>query len=230
MTKRPGLQPDAGGATAVAVMRDHSTAKAAMARLIAEGSPAADVRIDAAADDIASVRAEMRSEMDNALISPQAAIAWPKEGLKGVAFLSLLASLVVTAVLVPVAFLAAPEAPVVGKLLVAVAVGVLTGCTVALVGGALSTKGPAEPLAAEAGVTLRVLNPTPPVLAILEAFDPIRVDMVLADGTPTGETLTEAPDHSLKVMAARVAHAPKTEAQDRAEQQQARDEGRTPNE
>lgn len=214
----------------LAVLHDQETANDARGRLLAAGIDASSIRIDGGADHVPSVLAEMQSETENALISPQLGVAWPKEGLKGILGLSVAASLAVSVLCVPVMLWAAPRWPVWLNILNAVIIGVLTGGTIGIVGGGAAARGPAEPLAAEVGVTVRVASTSPEVLKILEASDPIRIDIVRADGSPTREVYAEKPDHSLALLAERFQHQTDTDWSDTEEQQAAREEGRVAHE
>lgn len=214
----------------LAVLRDQEVAEDARRRLMAAGIDGADIRMDAGADRVPSVLAEMQSETENALISPQLGVAWTKEGFKGILALSVVLSVVLSALCVPLMMWAAPDWPVWLNVLTAVIIGVLAGGTIGIVGGAAAARGPAEPLAAEVGVTVRVASTSPEVLEILEASDPIRIDIVLADGSPTQQVYAENPDHSLALEAKRLIHQTDTDWSDAEEQQTAREEGRVAHE
>src|SRR4051812_42359249 len=88
---------------AVAVLRSEEVA-AACQELAAIGVSGLDVQIGTHAPAVASMRAEMRAELEDSLISPTAAIAYTKESLKGMAVLMPVMSLVTTAAAVSLMF------------------------------------------------------------------------------------------------------------------------------
>lgn len=169
----------------------------------------------------------MRSELEHALVGPPAAVAYPKEALTGLLVSALVSILVASVLALPLALWSAPQWPLWLNVVVALIIGGFVGGTIGVVAGAAgAARGPAEPLAAEVGTTVRVASARPEVLRILEVFDPIRVDIVLPDGTPAGDAPFEAPDHALKVEAERLLHQRDTDWDDRQAQQEARDQGR----
>lgn len=203
---------------AIAVLRERRIADSVRQQLVQAGVPERDITVGAHESDVASLRAEMRDELENSMTSPQMGVAYPKEGLKGILALAPVAVLVCALLAVPVVFVAAPDWDLWLKLVFAAVIGGLMGGTIAIVAGAAAARGPAEPLAAEEGVTVRVSDATPKVLDLLRAHDPIRLDIVLADGTPVGETVTADDDHSVSVLADRLAHQTDTDWSDRHEQ------------
>jgi hypothetical protein len=211
---------------AVAVMRAAEDADAARRRLEQSGVAAADMRVDDDADDVASLRAEMRSELENAVVSPQAAVAWPKEGFKGMLAVGIPATAIFAVLLLPLLMWSTSDFALWVNIVLALTIGALAGGTLALVAGAAAARGPAEPLAAEVGWTMRVANATPEVVDILRSFGPIRLDLVLDDGTPTGETIFEPPDHSIRLEGERLIHQTDTDWTQPEEQFEAREERR----
>ena len=69
------------------------------------------------------------------------------------------------------------------------------------------------------GVTVRVSRADTTVIDTLTALDPIRLDIVTADGTPTGEALFEADDHALTILGDRLLHQTDPDWDDPEEQQ-----------
>ncbi|MGE3834321.1 MAG: hypothetical protein AB7H43_05990 [Acidimicrobiia bacterium] len=215
-----GLHP----VQAIAVLRRPEDLDIARAQLTRAGVLESDVRVDDEQDGVTSVRAEMRSELEHGVIGPQAGMAWTKEGMKGILTVGVPASVVIAALAVPLMIWAAPDFARWVQLGLALTIGVMAGGTIGIVAGGVAARGPAEPLAAEVGYTLRVGAAGPEVLAILESLDPIRVDLVGSDGTPTGDAVVEAPDHSIELTRHRLLHQTDTEWADTDEQRRSREE------
>jgi hypothetical protein len=166
----------------------------ARARLLQAGVDDADIRIDAASDHVASLRAEMHEELTRAWVVPNAAVAYTKEGARGLAAATLIGS----AIGLVVAFVAAiPDfgSTYLTRLVVFAVVGIAFGATVGLVAGpGLGSRRPDESSAAERGVLLRVSHDSPELRALLGDLDPIRIDEVRADDLPIATVATEGED------------------------------------
>lgn len=172
----------------MAVYGSEDAARAAAERAVHAG--ATRVRVGSRADMVASLDAEMQSEMHNSWASPQGFGVMPEEAAEGVAVGVPLAALIGALVMLPAALLPLPGAladmAVWPKLLIAAVVGAVGGATVGFILGAgLNAKGPAEPMAAEKGVTVRVDDGHPAVEKALCEIRPIRLDRLHPDGTST---------------------------------------------
>lgn len=161
----------------------------------AQRSGATRVRVAALGDVIASLDTEMQEEMTKSWASPQAFGVIPKEAAKGAAIGVPVAAAIGVLVVLPFAFLPIPGALTMGlwaKLLIAAIVGAVGGATVGFIAGAgFAAPGPAESMAAERGVTVRVDDGRPAVEQALRDAHPIRLDRLHPDGTTT-TVFTEA--------------------------------------
>jgi hypothetical protein len=210
---------DQGGgdpAQAVAVYRDPSTADAARLDLIRVGIPGEDIRVGA--DGVASARAAMRAEVETSMIAPFAGIAWTKESTKSFVVLAPALAVAGIVVMLPVTAWAASGWGVGPRVLLAVPVGAALGLAVALIVAALGARGPAQPVGSERGVTVRVVSADPRVLEVLRTLHPVRLDVVRADGTPMGFTVSEEDDHPIATLEDRVLHQTDPDWEDSAVQ------------
>lgn len=155
----------------------------------AQEAGAQGIRVAAADDAAASLDSEMQAEMTNSWTSPQAFGVIPKEAAKGAALGVPLATVIGIVVALPFAFLPIPGTigmAIGTKLLIAAIVGAVGGATVGFIAGAgFAAMGPADPMAAERGVTVRVDDGRPAVESALRDAHPIRLDRLHADGTST---------------------------------------------
>ncbi len=181
------------GDETLGVYKDRQEAEAAAEQIQDAGVDASQIRIGDEADSKASVQAEMREEMEEAWLSPQAAFVATKEAAKGLSLVTPVAAVLGILVTLPLGFIVDfGGAPLWVRLLISVAVGALGGGTVGFViGGGMAMKGPNEPLAAERGVTVRAPAASDEVVAAMEGEDPIRLDTVAPSGRKTSTVETE---------------------------------------
>jgi hypothetical protein len=159
--------------------------------LVSEGIPTSAVDVGRARDEQPSLRAEMRDELDNAWILPQASFVAPKEGARSFVVVTVAICAVAAIVAVPVAFIDFGAAFWV-RLLIVEGVFLAAGLGLGLVlGPALGVKRPGEPMAAQRGVTLRVHSDDERIQNLLLAFDPIRLDEITPGGSPLATVATE---------------------------------------
>ena len=175
------------------VFGDRERAEAAAARAEDAGADADRIRIDDDADERASLEAEMREEMEESWMSPQAALIATKEAAKGLSLVIPIAAVIGVAITLPFAFIFDfGGIPLWLRVVSAVATGALGGGSVGfVVGGGMAVKGPDEPLAAERGVTVRVPGADGETVGALAEEDPIRVDTVAPSGRKTSTVTTE---------------------------------------
>ena len=184
-------------------------ARAAAAEAERHGAP--NARIGDDADRVASLRAEMRDEIEQGFILPHAAVALPKEGAKGLAWFLPVGVLIGVLVCLPFAFIDFGGSLGL-RLLIAALCGATMGATVAfIVGAGLATRGRFEANAAERGVTVRVPVDTEEVEAAMAEHEPIRLDRLESDGTPDTVVVTEeqfGEDGVIETMAGHLKAAP----------------------
>ncbi len=175
------------------VYKDRQDAEAAAERAQRAGVDPSQINIGDEADSKASIKAEMREEMEEAWLSPQAAFVATKEAAKGLSLVTPVAAVLGVVITLPLAFIFTfGGAPLWVRVLIAVATGAIGGGTVGfVVGGGMAMKGPDEPLAAEGGVTVRVGAAHDDVVAALEEEEPIRLDTVAPSGRKTSTVETE---------------------------------------
>lgn len=171
----------------LAVYSDEHTANSAATAAREAGAVA--VRVGERDDVIASLDSEMQEEMTQSWASPQAFGVVPKEAAKGAALGVPLAVIIGMVVALPLAFIPLPgdvQMSMWAKLLIAAIVGATAGGVVGFIASAgFSAMGPAEPMAAERGVTVRVDDGRPVIEAALRDAAPIRLDRLHGDGTIT---------------------------------------------
>jgi hypothetical protein len=146
---------------------------------------------------IASKRAEMRAEVEDSWFSPQAAIILTKETAKGAGMAILVLGAIGAVAGLVLAFVFPFGLALWLRLLTFGIVGATAGATAGFViGAAAAQKGSQKPLASERGVTVRIEDAAPEVEQSLSENEPIRLDVVTADGTPTGTTVTTEEDQT----------------------------------
>lgn len=179
------------------VYRDRVTAESAADEARGAGLDEGQIHVERREDEIASLRAEMRAELEDSWFSPQAGFILAKETAKG-ALVAMLVMGAVGAVLgVVLAFVFPSGLPLWVRLLAFGAVGAVAGATAGfIVGGLAAQKGSQKRLAAERGVTVRVESAASEAKQALSEEQPIRLDVVEADGTPTGTTITTEEDRT----------------------------------
>ena len=167
----------------VAVYADNQSAN--LAAEAARKAGATEARVGGAGDDVVALRAEMRAEMDNSMAAPASVGPFPKEAAKGVTFGVLVGSILGALLVLPLGFVDF-GLPLWQRLLIAAAVGASGGATVGFViGGGVGVRGPAEPLAAEEGVTVVALTPEAAMATVERAMQSapglIRIDVAAQD-------------------------------------------------
>jgi hypothetical protein len=193
----------------LAVYADPGGARVAAARLRDAGIASNAIAAAEPRDHDLSLRAEMRDELTSSWISPQASFIMTKEGTRGFVVLLVMLNAVAVAVATPFAFIEFGGLAFWGRWLIVVGSVVAMVSVIALVvGPALGSRRPDDPLAAHRGITLRVAADGDDVVEILKASGPIRIDAVTRDNRPLGPIATEE-DHgqpsSLADEAARAA-------------------------
>jgi len=193
----------------LAVYDDPAAARAASARLREAGFTSNAVAVAESRDHDLALQAEMRDELTSSWISPQASFIMTKEGTRGFVLVLLLLNAVAIAAATPFAFIEF------GGLSFWARWFIVVGCVVAMVsvialvvGPAVGSRRPDEPLAAHRGITLRVAANSDEAVEILKASGPIRIDAVTRDDRPLGPIATEedrGEPSSLATEAARAA-------------------------
>ncbi len=157
----------------------------------AAGVAADAIEFEDPGDETASLRAEMREELDDAWVLPQAAFIAPKEGARSFVVLTAVTCVVGAAIGVPLAFIDFGMT-FWTRLLLIEGLLVATGFAIGLVlGPSLGVKRPNEPMAAQRGFTVRVRQNDAPTRARLSAFNPVRLDEITVDGEPVSTLATE---------------------------------------
>lgn len=176
----------------VAVFATRQEAEAVAKRLTDAGAPSASVRVADPRDEVASMQGEMREEMENTFVSPQAALAVDKEGARSMTVLLPIAIVVGALLFSPLAFVDF-GLTFAGRLLIAAVCGAVAGATAAFViAGGIGAKGSAENLAGEEGFTVRVVDPSDRVEQIVMAAGADRVDRFDGSGMPTATPVSGA--------------------------------------
>ena len=164
-------------------------------RLAEVGVDRRRIRIGRDDDALTEMRAEMREELTEGWVLPEAGLAVTKEGAKGLVATTVLCAVIGAIVAAPFAFIDFGMT-FAGRLLVLVAIGILFGGTVGIIiGPALAARRPGEPDAVERGVVMFVGADTPVVRDTLRSLAPIRMDVVQRHQVPRGTVVTE-PDHT----------------------------------
>lgn len=178
---------------ALGVYEDQEQAEVAAERARTAGANGCGIRIGDEGDSTASLEAEMREEMEESWLSPQAAFVATKEAAKGLSLATPIGAALGALITVPFALtMAFGVSQLWIRLLIAVGIGAMAGGTVGfIVGGGMAIKGPDEPLAAERGVTVRVADATKQVVDALADEEPIRLDTVAPSGRKTSTVKTE---------------------------------------
>ena len=188
----------AGEQNLIGVFRDDREAQAAADAAAEAGIDRSRIRVGQPADEVAALRGEMSEELGHTAAGPGNVGPFTKEMTKGITVTTPLAMLAGAVLALPLALLPIPygDLSLVARLLIAAAVGAAAGGTLGLIlGGGLAAKGPGEKLAAERGVTLAISSDDPAeldrVARALRQRDPIRLDVIGADGQPAGTVTTE---------------------------------------
>ena len=179
----------------VGVFADRAQAESVAERLRALGVPSERISIDEGSDREASLRGEMREELERSWVSPQGGFVLTKRAVKGVLTVSPVAVVLGVLIALPFAFMSWGSLPLYGRIIGAVLIGAAAGATVGfVVGGGEAEKGAPSAMAAEEGVTLRVADARSEVKQALADAGPIRVDVIEPDGTPLGPLSSKQDD------------------------------------
>ena len=180
----------------VGVFEDQESAAAAADAVAAQGVDPGQVRVGDEADEVSSLRGEMREEMEHTVAGPGNVGPFTKEMTKGLVPGTALAALAGALVALPFALIPMGSLPLVTRVLIVVAVGTVAGATLGFVlGAAFGAKGPREPLATERGVTVSVStqdrDQVQRAAGTLEGRAPTRLDEAVEGGQPTETVTTE---------------------------------------
>jgi hypothetical protein len=182
----------AEGNELVGVFHDEASAESVAERASKLGVPPEQIHVQRDQDKVASLRGEMREELERSWFSPQGAFILTKRMAKGIVAASPFTVTAGILLALPLAFLPL-GLPLWGRIVLTSIVGAIAGGTVGVIfGAAEAEKGAGAPLAAEHGVTVRVADTRPDVQRSLIDADPIRVDAVTPDGTPLGSITSES--------------------------------------
>ena len=165
----------------VAVFDDRRAADEARESLLHLGIHSGDVLIGDDADHVASLRAEMQSEVSDGLATLP--FVTTRRGIRGFVGIAALGTLVAVVAAVPLALVDIGGDYWVRFAFVAAFLALLAWTIAFVVGFGMGMNRPDEQMAAERGVTLRAPN-TPEARADLERRHPIRLDEVDATGEP----------------------------------------------
>jgi hypothetical protein len=165
----------------VAVFRDRDEAERVAAELRAAGVRGDAVRIGDEQDSLASIRSEMRDELDHSAGARRA--GW---------FAVVLGAVIGAVIGLPFALIPMGDLAWWARLLVTCGIGALAGAAVGFVaGGSLALGGPADRVAAQLGVTLAVEGDVDRTRSIVLARRPLRVDLVEAGQLPVEPLATD---------------------------------------
>ena len=177
----------------VGVFHDRAQAESAAEKARAIGTPGESIRVERQEDKVASLRGEMRDELERSWFSPQGGFMLTKRMIKGILAVSPFTVLAGVLLLLPFAFVSWGSLPLWGRILLTSVIGATAGGTVGfIVGGGEAEKGAGAPLAAEHGVTVRVADAGAEVQQALVEAEPLRLDVVTPDGTPLDSITSES--------------------------------------
>jgi hypothetical protein len=161
-------------------------------RLAQAGVGDDEVRTGAAADETASLRAEMREEASESVVMPQVGVLYSKEATKATSLLMPVLAAVFAVAALPVAFLLPDDMALWTRLLLCGIVGALLGGTIGvIVPPAMAVKNQDVPNAAQRGEVVRVSRWTPEVERVMADLHPLRLDRLGPDMEPIGPVVTE---------------------------------------
>lgn len=160
--------------------RDEQAARSAADAAVAAGAGRETVRIGDARDEREELRAEMREETSNSWGNILTDAPIPKEAAKGMSVGVPVAAVIGGIIGLIIGLFPWANVGIGFRIIVGVICGAAAGAIVGYYAGAFTAKGPAEKLAAERGVTVRVVAPTSDsakaVARRLAEFHPIRLD------------------------------------------------------
>jgi hypothetical protein len=206
---RRGIQPPMERRQVIAVYRDEQQARRVVDALERD-AVAGEVHIGEQADEQQALRNEMQEEMEHTVVGPGNVGPFTKEAAKGAGVGTMGAAVFGALAALPFGLL--EFGPTLWqRFLVAAAVGAVAGATVGFVaGGGLAAVGPAEPLAAERGVTVAVTVPrgdaTEQVARLLAQGEPLRLDVVDEDGRVVDTVQTDDSGSVPERVAYRLSH------------------------
>jgi hypothetical protein len=178
----------------IGVYADEPAAQAAADAAVDAGADRQSLRVDAAIDEREALRSEMREESEHTIAGPGSVGPFTKEMTKGIAVGVPIATVIGAIIGLGVGLIPWANVGLVFRMITGAACGALAGAVVGFYGGGLAAKGPAEPLAAERGTTVRIVAPlaaSDAVAAALSRFSPIRLDMAGRDEWATVTTEEE---------------------------------------
>lgn len=181
-----------GAHSFLAVFEDPHAARKARHVLLDAGVPADRVVIAAADDEVDSLRAEMREEVEKGWFIAGFGYATTKEGARGFLVTLVVGCAIALVIGVPLAFIDFGFGFWTRLLIVEGILLFLAAVTALVIGPGMATARPEVPLAAERGTTLRVDDASDGVRQVLIDLQPIRVDELDADHQPVGTVMTEA--------------------------------------
>lgn len=189
-------EPGVPGEELVAVFRDDHAAEAAADAVRRMGVDPGRIRVGEEGDEVASLRAEMREEIEHTIAGPGSFGPFTKEMAKGAAAGVVLATVAGAVLALPLGLIDVGGLSLPARLVIAAVVGAAAGATLGFVlGGGLGAKGPGDKLAVERGVAVGVRlggrERADEVVAALEEQKPIRLDVVSRRGQPIQTVTTE---------------------------------------
>ena len=179
----------------VGVFRSRESAQAAADDAARVASTGVAPRVGEAGDDVASLKAEMREEMQHTTAGAGNVGPFTKEMTKGLSTGTIVGAIAGAVLALPLGFIEWEPISLVLRLLIAAAVGATTGATIGFMAGGFTAKGPGLPLAAERGTTVVIDVRTPEeierVTEAMRQHDPIRIDLTTAGGDAVSTLSTE---------------------------------------
>ena len=179
----------------VGVFRTSEAAEAAADAAARVASSGVAPRIGQPGDEVASLKAEMREEMQHTTVGAGNVGPFTKEMTKGVSVGTVIGAAAGAVLALPLGLIEWEPIGLVLRLLIAAAVGAATGATVGFMAGGFTAKGPGIPLAAERGTTVVVEVATPEeierVTDAMRQHDPIRIDLTTSGGDAVSTLSTE---------------------------------------
>lgn len=168
----------------VAVFATDEGAERAIEQAVEAGVARDEIQMGDAAER-ASMRAEMRQELEGSLLNAQAVIALPKEAAKGAGATAILYGVACALAMMVLAPFLLTEMSLVARLVILGGIGFVAGSTIGIiVGPGFSAKGPNEPIAAERGITVSVPLTSDGLRDVFTNAGAIRVDEVTEQGEP----------------------------------------------
>jgi hypothetical protein len=182
------------GEELVAVFADRARAESVAERARSLGVADDAVHVQRREDEVASLRGEMREELERSWFSPQGGILLTKRAIKGIFAVSPFTIAAGVLLALPLAFLPwGSPLPLWSRIVLTSVIGAAAGAVVGfIIGGGEAEKGADAPLAAEQGITVRIADARPELQRALVEAEPIRLDIVAPDGTPLRSVTSES--------------------------------------